>query len=51
MLELLELEISTCMRLLGIRSFKELNNSFLTTDNSFGSLNVLSTFPLLDEGY
>ena len=51
MLELLELEISTCIRLLGIRSFKELNNSFLTTDNSFGSLNVLSTFPLLDEGY
>ena len=51
MLELLELEISTCLRLLGVNSFKELNKSFLTNDNSFGNLDVLSSFPLLKEGY
>ena len=51
MLELLELEISTCLRLLGVNSFKELNKSFLTNDNSFGTLDVLSSFPLLKEGY
>jgi isopentenyl diphosphate isomerase/L-lactate dehydrogenase-like FMN-dependent dehydrogenase len=51
MLELLEVEISTCMRLLGINSFNELDNTFLTNDNSFGNLDVLSSFPLLSEGY
>ena len=51
MLELLELEILTCMRLLGVNHISELNNAFLTKDESFGSLDVLSAFPLINEGY
>ena len=51
MLELLEIEISTTLRLLGVNSFSQLDKSYLTKDSSFGSLNVLSPFPLIDEGY
>ena len=51
MLELLELEILTTLRLLGVNSFSQLDKSYLTKDSSFGSLNVLSPFPLIDEGY
>ena len=51
MLELLEIEILTTLRLLGVNSFSQLDKSYLTKDSSFGSLNVLSSFPLIDEGY
>ncbi len=51
MLELLEIEISTTLRLLGVNSFSQLDKSYLAKDSSFGSLNVLSSFPLIDEGY
>ncbi len=51
MLELLELEIITCLRLLGVNDLSDLDETFLTKDDSFGSLNVLSAFPLIDEGY
>lgn len=51
MLELLEIEILTTLRLLGVNSFSQLDKSYLTKDSSFGSLNVLSPFPLIDEGY
>ena len=51
MLELLELEILTTLRLLGINSIFDLNKSFLSKDHSFGNFNALSAFPLIDEGY
>ncbi len=51
MLELLELEISTALRLLGANSIFDLNETYLSKDYSFGKLNALSAFPLIDEGY
>lgn len=51
MLELLELEIITCLRLLGVNDITDLNSNFLTKDDSFGTLDVLSAFPLINEGY
>ena len=51
MLELLELEISTALRLLGVNSIFDLDDTYLSKDYSFGKLNALSAFPLIDEGY
>jgi len=51
MLELLELEISTALRLLGVNSIFDLDNTYLSKDYSFGKLSALSAFPLIDEGY
>ena len=49
--ELLELEISTALRLLGVNSIFDLDETYLSKDRSFGNLNALSAFPLIDEGY
>jgi glycolate oxidase len=51
MLELLELEISTTLRLLGVNSIFDLDDTYLSKDYSFGKLSALSAFPLIDEGY
>ncbi len=51
MLELLELEISTALRLLGVNSIFDLDKTYLSKDQTFGKLNALSPFPLIDEGY
>lgn len=51
MLELLELEISTALRLLGVNSIFDLDDTYLSKDYSFGKLTALSAFPLIDEGY
>ena len=51
MLELLELEILTTMRLLGVNSLSGLDDTYLGRDFSFGNPNVLSPFPLINEGY
>ena len=51
MLELLELEIITCLRLLGVNDITDLNSNLLTKDDSFGTLDALSAFPLINEGY
>ncbi len=51
MLELLELEISTALRLLGVNSIFDLDDTYLSKDHSFGKLSALSAFPLIDEGY
>ncbi len=51
MLELLELEISTALRLLGVNSIFDLDETYLSKDHPFGNLNALSAFPLIDEGY
>ena len=51
LLELLELEISTALRLLGVNSIFDLDDTYLSKDYSFGKLSALSAFPLIDEGY
>ncbi len=51
MLELLELEILTALRLLGVNSIFDLDDTYLSKDYSFGKLSALSAFPLIDEGY
>ncbi len=51
MLELLETEIYTGLRLLGLNSLSKLNHTYLSKDYAFDSKNVLSAFPLIDEGY
>ena len=51
MLELLELEILTALRLIGVNSIFDLDKTYLSKDNSFGNLNALSAFPLIGEGY
>ena len=51
MLELLELEISTALRLLGVNSIFDLDDTYLSKDYSFGKLSALSAFPLIDAGY
>ena len=51
MLELLELEILTTMRLLGVNSLSGLDDTYLGRDFSFGNPDVLSSFPLINEGY
>ena len=51
MLELLELEISTALRLLGVNSIFDLDDTYLSKDYSFGKLSALSAFPIIDEGY
>ena len=51
MLEVLELEISTALRLLGVNSIFDLDDTYLSKDYSFGKLSALSAFPLIDEGY
>ena len=48
---LLELEILTALRLLGVNSIFDLDERYLSKDHSFGKLNALSAFPLIDEGY
>ena len=51
MLELLELEILTALRLIGVNSIFDLDTTYLSKDYSFGNLNALSAFPLIGEGY
>ena len=51
MLELLELEILTALRLIGVNSIFDLDKTYLSKDYSFGNLNALSAFPLIGEGY
>ena len=51
MLELLETEILTGLRLLGLNSLSELDHNYLSKDYAFDSKDVLSAFPLIDEGY
>ena len=51
MLELLEIEILTGLRLLGLNSLSGLDNTYLSKDYAFDTKSVLSAFPLIDEGY
>jgi isopentenyl diphosphate isomerase/L-lactate dehydrogenase-like FMN-dependent dehydrogenase len=51
MLELLHLEMMTCLGLLGVTSFAELNKSYLARAEPVGRFGFDSAFPLLKEGY
>jgi isopentenyl diphosphate isomerase/L-lactate dehydrogenase-like FMN-dependent dehydrogenase len=51
MLEILETEIVGILRLLGVCSFDELDETYLHTGNAVRAARPLSAFPLLDEGY
>ncbi len=50
-LELLEMEIRTCLALLGVASFAGLDDSYLHKAAPVAAPHALSAFPLLDEGY
>ena len=50
-LELLEVEVRTCLALLGLRGFDGLDGSYLHPADPVVPPHVLSAFPLLDEDY
>ena len=52
-LELLEEEVRICLGLMGVRSFEELDASFVTEAKPVTEAHMLSAFPHLefDEGY
>ena len=45
------MEIITGLRLLGLNSLSRLDHKYLRKDYAFDSKNVLSAFPLIEEGY
>ena len=51
MLEILEHEIVTCLGLLGVSSFDQLDGSYVQAVEPVTSAHVMSAFPLLEEGY
>jgi len=51
MLEILETEVISTLRLLGVTSFRELSPDFLHPATPVRDAGTLSAFPLLDEGY
>ncbi len=52
MLELLELEIQTCMGLLGVTSYDQLDSNYIVKEaDAVNDAHPLSAFPLLDLGY
>ncbi len=50
-LELLEIEMTVAMGLMGATSLAALDTSFITLAQPIGEASALSAFPLLDEGY
>ncbi len=50
-LELLEIEIRTCLGLLGVTGYAELDETYLHAAAPVAPAHALSAFPLLDEGY
>lgn len=52
MLELLELEVQTCLGLLGVTSYSQLDSNYLAREtDAVNEAHPLSAFPLLDLGY
>ena len=51
MLEILEVAVEICLRLLGVNKLIDLDRSFLRSCSSLTKPSVLSAFPLLEEGY
>lgn len=50
-LEILEAEIRTCLGLLGVSAWSELDATYLHRASAVDRPHVVSAFPLLDEGY
>jgi glycolate oxidase len=50
-LELLEIEIRTCLGLLGVTGYAELDETYLHAAQPVAPAHALSAFPLLDEDY
>ena len=50
-LEILSMEITTCLGLLGVNRLSELDPSYLHAAEPVVESHVTSAFPLLDEGY
>ncbi len=50
-LQLLEQEIRTCLALLGVTCFDELDTSYVQRCEPVGVSNLTSAYPLLEEGY
>jgi glycolate oxidase len=51
MLDLLRDEVTRCLGLLGVKSFAELNGSYIAPVAPLGREGLDSAFPLLKEGY
>lgn len=51
MLEILETEIETCLGLLGVNTWDELDDTYLHPVSPVAPAGVVSAFPLLEEGY
>ena len=51
MIEILKHEILICMRLLGVKNLNDLNENYIIKDISITEPSLISSFPLIKEGY
>ncbi len=51
MIDILQHEISVCMRLLGVNNLNDLNDKYIKKDISISNPTLTSSFPLIEEGY
>ena len=51
MIDILKHEILVCMRLLGVNNLNDLNENYIKKDISISKPSLISSFPLIEEGY
>ena len=51
MIDILTHEILVCMRLLGVNNLDNLNINYIKKDISISEPTLVSSFPLIEEGY
>ena len=51
MIDILTSEILICMRLLGVNNLDDLNSNYVKKDISISDPSLISSFPLIEEGY
>ena len=51
MIDILTHEILVCMRLLGVNNLNDLNENYIKKDISISKPSLISSFPLIEEGY
>ena len=51
MIDILTHEILVCMRLLGVNNLDDLNSNYIKKDISISEPSLVSSFPLIEEGY
>ena len=51
MMDILTHEILVCMRLLGVNNLDDLNSNYIKKDISISEPSLVSSFPLIEEGY